>query len=279
MGLFLGYYWYRRKIARATCKAWCIGPGAAVTYLGWYRTRHEFEFSSGSFARAFLERNRDRVASVDRAGQAILDEIAADQNRVSRRASGPTFTIERVESATAAYRDPNVGTSRQPSPSGPSGRKGNAEFLGVGTRIKIAGRTLESPLIYVAAKTLGADASTVLTTVPVGQAAQAAALPYWPSYFEASPDQRARYLDWLAGGRVDAEIEIGYAFIFFYGLERRTLIDSADHDLVIQEVLRLLGQHGATGSSFAGYCSSLLAFLTLKRLESTDEPHPLCQRE
>ena len=268
MGLFLGYYWYRRKIARAACKAWCIGPGAAVTYLGWHRTRHEFEFSSGSFARAFLERNLDKVASVDRTAKAILDEIAAAPKLVPRTASRPTLTIERVESSTA---DLNLSVSHQPPLSGRSGRKVNAEFLGPGSKIQIAGRILDSPLIYVASTTVGADASTVLTTVPVGHSEEAAALPYWPSYFEASPDQRARYLDWLLGGRVNAEIEIGYPFIFFYGLERRALIDSADHDIVSQEVLRLLGQHGATESSFAGYCTSFLAFLTLKRLERIDE--------
>lgn len=43
-------------------------------------------------------------------------------------------------------------------------------------------------------------------------------MSYWPSYSNLSPQARAAYLDWLADGRKDPSINIGYVFLFFYGL-------------------------------------------------------------
>jgi hypothetical protein len=47
----------------------------------------------------------------------------------------------------------------------------------------------------------------------------------WPSYSEIPSGCRAAYLEWLAAGRTDPEIHIGYVFLFLYGLERRVLHD------------------------------------------------------
>jgi uncharacterized tellurite resistance protein B-like protein len=67
-------------------------------------------------------------------------------------------------------------------------------------------------------------------------------LPYWPSYFEIPSICRATYLDWLAGERVDGSISPGYLFLFFYGLERRFLIDQPSDEEkqeIVAEVERL----------------------------------------
>ena len=82
-------------------------------------------------------------------------------------------------------------------------------------------------------------------------------LPYWPSYYAATPEQRSHYLDWLVGGRSDPGVAIGYVFIYFYGLERRVLVDGEDHLPIAEEILRLQGIYGAN-RSFRNYSSSLL---------------------
>ena len=66
-------------------------------------------------------------------------------------------------------------------------------------------------------------------------------LPYWPGYFEISPQCRATYLDWLASGRADASYNPGYMFLYFYGLERRFFVDQsrAEAQDIIDEVQRL----------------------------------------
>lgn len=90
---------------------------------------------------------------------------------------------------------------------------------------------------------------------------------YWPSYSEITPEARRSYLQWLAGGRSDPSANIGYVFLFFYGLERRILIDAKDDPLaqaeipVIQEeVIRLLGIY-SENASFNGYASNLLNYI------------------
>lgn len=52
-----------------------------------------------------------------------------------------------------------------------------------------------------------------------------AQMGYWPSYAEISSTARGAYLNWLAGGRKDPNADVGYVFLFFYGLERRAIID------------------------------------------------------
>src|SRR5439155_27360442 len=102
--------------------------------------------------------------------------------------------------------------------------------------VDIAGRQLSFSLTYVAAQARNPDASTIVTSLPVGHADLATPLSYWPSYSTLTSDQRARYLDWMAGGRRDSNVDIGYAFIFFYGLERRVLVDNQDEQLTREEV-------------------------------------------
>jgi len=77
-------------------------------------------------------------------------------------------------------------------------------------------------------------------------------LPYWPEYSDIPALCRATYLDWLAGGRSDASYNPGYMFLYFYGLERRFLIDRPSEDEkreILDEVLRLRKCFAASGSA------------------------------
>ncbi|MCY4191676.1 MAG: TerB N-terminal domain-containing protein [Rhodospirillaceae bacterium] len=70
---------------------------------------------------------------------------------------------------------------------------------------------------------------------------------YWPSYSEISPRSRATYLDWLSNGRSDTRYNVGYVFLYFYGLERRVFVDKTDSKEradIVAEVHRLLETYG-----------------------------------
>lgn len=90
-------------------------------------------------------------------------------------------------------------------------------------------------------------------------------MDYWPSYSSISATERGGYLQWLAGGRKDQNVQIGFVFLFFYGLERRALHDSRQHKEevnrelpgILSEVRRLLSIYGGSGA-FYGYANHFL---------------------
>jgi len=89
-------------------------------------------------------------------------------------------------------------------------------------------------------------------------------LSYWPAYASIPSASRAAYLGWLADGRRFPAAPIGYVFLFFYGLERRTLVDAPrdpaarqDVPAIAAEVRRLLTIYGSHGS-FRSYAEQFL---------------------
>jgi len=92
---------------------------------------------------------------------------------------------------------------------------------------------------------------------------------YWASYDSISPEARRAYLQWLSSGRKAPHANIGYVFLFFYGLERRVFVDAksdpnaaADIAGIVSEVERLLVIYGGSGS-FSNYAGRFLAFLRM----------------
>ena len=67
-------------------------------------------------------------------------------------------------------------------------------------------------------------------------------MSYWPSYSDIDPGCRATYLEWLANGRRDPDIDIGYVFLFFYGLERRVFFDAQHSSTARSEIPKLLNE-------------------------------------
>lgn len=82
---------------------------------------------------------------------------------------------------------------------------------------------------------------------------------YSPSYAALSPWQKWYYLRWLAN--VDSPVDIGFVFIYYYGLERRLL--TGDFDAAFDMILRLRRSHD--NPSFQGYSSAALVYATVFR--------------
>ncbi|MCB9833808.1 MAG: TerB N-terminal domain-containing protein [Planctomycetes bacterium] len=108
---------------------------------------------------------------------------------------------------------------------------------------------------------------------------------YWPSYSRIPPACRAAYLEWLADGRKDPEAYIGYVFLYYYGLERRALIDAESDEEAAQElpairaeVERLLRIYRGNGS-FRGYASGFLGLLAAREIGHWRDTEPRPWRE
>jgi len=69
----------------------------------------------------------------------------------------------------------------------------------------------------------------------------------------------------VIAGKTGELLSIGYAFLYFYGLERRALIDNKDVFQVIIEVKRLLEEYNFS-SSFNSYLHNFLAFAIASQL-------------
>ena len=136
--------------------------------------------------------------------------------------------------------------------------------------------TIEAPLTDVTTTTRAElDASCINLRLPVGRPVQQAkgALGYWPQYSRISPDQRANYLAWMASGRKAPLADIGYAFLFFYGMERRALVEGQDISAILAETTRLLSLYPES-ASFRGYLGSFVAYVLaragVERLSESD---------
>lgn len=124
-------------------------------------------------------------------------------------------------------------------------------------------------MIYVAERSLAwpGEPSAI---IPGLRVAPSAAHPledfgYYPAYDRITPEQRRSYLEWLAAGRMDADPSqrsLGHVFMFFYGLERRILIDGDRDPRLLDELIRLLQHYGSAhrSRSLRSYFLQLLHF-------------------
>ena len=104
-------------------------------------------------------------------------------------------------------------------------------------------------------------------------------LDYWPNYSTIHARSRATYLDWLSSGRSDTRYNVGYVFLYFYGLERRVFIDKMDPQEradIVAEVRRLLDIYG-DNHSIRRYLGAFVD--TTGLLDSSDDPQPVFEHD
>lgn len=146
--------------------------------------------------------------------------------------------------------------------------------------IKVDGYSIDGGNFYFggrlsATNGFGTEASLIDETLKVERAncrESDSSLGYWPKYNGLSPKCRGAYLDWLSSKREDPNAPIGYVFLYFYGLERRVIVDSlrpgqvGDEEFngIAQEIRRLLGVYGKN-PAFRNYAFRLLEWMKLLR--------------
>ena len=180
-------------------------------------------------------------------------------------------------SASAPQRRPQPAATRQGQPAVSARRThgpGTMQWIPHGQAFTVAGRVISGGGVYVGNRATAVQGSMVepalidpSLAVDWSLARRGPAnLGYWPSYSSIGPQARAIYLSWLASERADADVDVGYVFLYFYGLERRALVDAKvdphhpDMAVIAAEVRRLLAVYGKNGS-FRSYATKFLALL------------------
>lgn len=169
-------------------------------------------------------------------------------------------------------------------------RPDDARWLGPGEPTTVAGLTLPGGCLYVGKRlacvnrSAGVEPSLINPTLRVQLERVDSAgnsMPYWPRYSEIGAECRGAYLLWLAGGRRDPAIGVGYVFLFLYGLERRVLHDANNRGLadeewavILREVEELLKLYGPLSRSFQGYASDFLDVARIKGGRPFVPPYP-----
>ena len=85
----------------------------------------------------------------------------------------------------------------------------------------------------------------------------------WHRSITDDPERGTGYVEWLASSRDDPDCDIGYVFLYFYGIERRLLVDRkhifpSERRALIDEIWRLKRIYGGD-STFNRNATNLLA--------------------
>ncbi len=249
-----------------------LGIALAALYL--YRKANS---STSTQATPFLPQN-DRAAAPD--GGRSPREIGATT-------PGPKAPVtEDPDWVGSSTPTAEVPTHTAPSPV--DGR-GHGCWIHPGQQIDVVGVRIPGGLIYVGTSLKthagAADPCLINPMLPVAESGDFSErqFGYWPSYSIIQPAARRAYLTWLAGGRRAPEADIGFVFLFFYGLERRAVLEAsndptarADWPAIALELRRLLDIYGRKSGSFQRYALDLLSLVSLvdPQAKLYEEPLP-----
>lgn len=256
-------------IAAVPKEAWgTIGVITLVITLFWLLVKRSRRLAAEVSAQTYSNIMNDSADSergaIPKAAPASFSMVEREDDRTQTR---------KFESDDGFY-TVTLETSQPASFRLPSAPKSDSQWLSAGTVIELGGLSIPGGMLYVGSslgETYNQEPSLInpkLKVTKVEVDISERRMPYWPSYQSVTPEARRAYLQWLAGGRSAPEANTGYVFLFFYGLERRALVDTltnteanADIPEIIAEVERLLTIYG-DNRSFRGYASAFLDYLS-----------------
>lgn len=151
-------------------------------------------------------------------------------------------------------------------------------WVGQSDTVLLNGAFAALPMVYVrvpratvrASDPCALDISLPIASTPY-RPSRPTELPYWPTYSGLTPGQRRYYLDWLRNECTEWPHELGYVFLYFYGLERRALVDGRDAAAIFGQVLHLRDYYdrfavpaGHASRSFETYTTAFLWHLLIR---------------
>lgn len=213
------------------------------------------------------------VADLRRAPPAPAPEVELDTDADA--------IVEIITRRSVSAPPPPISTIPAPprAPASPT-TSASSTWVPAGRQVTIGKHRLPRGLVYVGEKLKPQngwgerDNCLIVPSMPVGARADTSGqyLDYWPSYERLSPFSKKAYLDWLASDRSDPTTPIGYVFLYFYGLERRLMLERSaeDRNDIIAEVERLVSIYGEN-RSFSRYSSELLGAARIGEIDRQND--------
>ena len=188
-----------------------------------------------------------RLLPVDPVAQRRAGAVAADVPKATAQETPEPQVPTQPAPAVPARVVPDAPTAPEQMPS--SAVAASSGWIPAGQRALVQGRDLGG-MIYLGKPPVEGpyhqhSKAFVDPALAISRPVQPPQLPYWPSYSDLSPQNRWAYLDWLAGPRDSGDL--GFMFLYFYGLERRFFLDKAQRTerlALVAEVERLLAAFG-----------------------------------
>lgn len=190
-------------------------------------------------------------------------------------ATGPATGMEELHRIVIASDTPSKEFTVPRPPEGWA----KTRWLGADETVEIGGVAIRGGLFYTGVKLDSPNGDTepslvnsVLAVAPYGD--YRGSTNYWLAYAQLSPSERRAYLTWLASDRTDSNCSINYVRLYFFGLERRILLDSVtdpesrkDWPAIKQALRRLGSAYGEIYGPIRGYTNSLLDWMELDSVE------------
>ncbi|WP_267225825.1 TerB N-terminal domain-containing protein [Dyella silvae] len=149
-----------------------------------------------------------------------------------------------------------------------------ARWIPQGQTVNVAGTTVPGGLLYVGTgRAAGGynNPSLIQPHLNVRSTGNftVSRTSYWPSYAELDPTARRAYLNWLVAGRRHPDCDIGYVFLFFYGLEQRVIVDGysvvgpTEWQIIRDEITQLSAVYADGSPSFRTFAEGLLEWMAV----------------
>jgi uncharacterized protein/uncharacterized tellurite resistance protein B-like protein len=206
----------------------------------------------------------------------IAKKVQVGKRRIA--ASKPSPSRREVDIKQSDLRV-SISRSNESVAPAKSGKRMPTVWIPPGQSVVVAGITIPGGMLYVGSTLMAPDGDVepaqidpTLSIDPQSADQAERLFGYWARYAAISPTARRAYLTWLADGRRDSNANIGYVFLFFYGLERRVLVDVATDAAAKGEIQAIVGEIERLrliydNNSFLRYSSDLLDFLASGAVE------------
>lgn len=137
---------------------------------------------------------------------------------------------------TSSYSTPTYNQYRYSRSSKPK-----LTFHSKNDSVELFGYTITNSLFYTCTSKSDIPFAIDTKSTPTFGYTPSESLNYWPNYNQINKTQQGFYIKWLSEGKPFVE-ELGYVYIYYYGLEYRALVEKQDLKDVLFEVIDLVNK-------------------------------------